>query len=481
MSLVLSEAIFFKCVFTLRHYGIAFVEQLCDHNSVVFDWKTFKHWKRLDPYGPVPFWFDLSVRFLGSIAFSFGRSPHESVCGSSDIHQSFGFGVICNDLLNVGAAYLFVYTDGFLSNLGTVDMLAGAAVFFEDIDSGLGVRVSGLVFSTLAELQAIVLVLECVPSFYSVDLFLDSQAALDACRLEFLSVGPNFRNCCWIKHRHIANVIHHKNLDVNWIKVKGHSGVSGSKQTDALAKNTALSAWHLPYLVSERFLKAGVDTVSGNLSIWTAGFHTYFMKAFHHCLPVAVQKHLYDRGYLSVVCLFCGEVKVSNHVFSYSSDADNYAGLLNTYAAAWEVHSGLSHSSSCISQLLLTCISDVTVSTALCKGFVFGDWYHESVSIYKDPKVAVVNVVNFVREFCFAFCDSIWLVYAKHQAIMEKNKLIPRDGSISITVSGFSMQLLAGMIRLLGVADALGISFGYCKHYLFYAGVGDMASVYISA
>ncbi|KAG9290573.1 hypothetical protein G9A89_020943 [Geosiphon pyriformis] len=122
----------------------------------------------------------------------------------------------------------------------------------------------------------------------------------------------------------------------------------------------------------------------------------------------------------------------------------------------------------------------MTVSTALYKSFVFGDWYHKSVSVYKDPKVAVVNVVNFVREFCLAFYDDIWLVHVKHRAIMEKNKLIPRDDSIPVAVSGFSTRLLAGVIRLLGVANALGISFGYCEHCLFYASVGDMASIHIN-
>ncbi|KAG9301394.1 hypothetical protein G9A89_018066 [Geosiphon pyriformis] len=505
MSLVLGKTIFFKCVSSFRHYGIAFVEQLCNWNGVVFDWTTFKHWKRLDPHCPIPSWFELFVCFLGSIASPFGHSPYKSVYGSSDICQSLGFNVICNDLLNIGAICLSVYTNGSLSNLGIVDMLAGAVVFFEDINSGLSIGVSGLVSSTLVELQTIALALECVPSFCLVDLFLDSQAAIDACGSEFLS------------RYHIANIIHHKNLDVNWVKIKGHSDVSGNERADALAKDAALSAWYLPHLISERFLKTGVDMVSGNsrhfvhnifrsihcthwevgsgsqivlgclhvdidwLSIWMAGFYTYFMKALHYRFPVAMQKRLYNRSYPSVVCLFCGEIEVSDHVFFCSSDTNICTDLLDTYAAAWEMHSGLFRSFLCILQLLSTCILDVTVSTALCKGFVFSNWYHESVSVYKDSNVAVVNVVNFVCEFCLVFCDNIWLVHVKHWAIMEKNKLIPHDGSISVTVSGFSMWLLAGVIRLLGVANALGISFGYCKHCLFYAGVGDMASVYISA
>ncbi|KAG9307733.1 hypothetical protein G9A89_023298 [Geosiphon pyriformis] len=513
MSLVLGKMIFFKCVFSLRHYNIAFVEQLCDQNGIVFDWATFKRWKRLDSCGSVSSWFDLSVHFLGGVAFLSGQSPHEGVCGFSDIHQSSGFGVICNNLLDVGATCLSVYTDGSLSNLGIVDMLAGAVVFFKDINLGLGVGISGVVSSTLVELQTIALALECVFSFHSVDLFSDSQVTIDAYRSKFLSVDSDFKNCCWIEHCHITNVICHKNLDVNWIKVKGHSDVSGNEHADVLAKDAALSAWRLPHLVNKRFLKAGVDTVSGNsrdfvcnifrsihhahweigsgsqavpdclcadidwlrsslmwhldshlvtgfTSIRMAGFCTYFIKALHYCLPIAVQKRLYDKGYPSVVCLFCDKVEVSDHIFSCSSDADSCTGLLDTYATAWELRSGLSHFFLC---------------------FVFSNWYCESVFVYKDLKVAVVNVMNFVREFCLAFCNNIWLVCAKHRTIMEKNKLIPCDGSILVAVSGFSTRLLAGVIRLLGVADALGISFGYHKHCLFYTGVDDMASVHISA
>ncbi|KAG9304351.1 hypothetical protein G9A89_019913 [Geosiphon pyriformis] len=476
MSLVLGKTIFFKCVSSLRHYGIAFIEQLCDRNGVVFNWKTFKHWKKLDPRGPVPSWFDLSICFFGGVTSPSRHSSHES---------SLGFGVVCNDLLNVGAVHLSVYTDGSLSNLGIVDILAETAVFFENINSGLGVEVSGLVFSTLVELQAIALVLECVPSFHSVDLFLDSQVAIDACRSESLSVGTDFRNHCWIECHQITNVICHKNLDVNWIKVKGHSGVSGNEHANVLAKDAALSAWHLSYLVSERFLKTGVGTVSGN----SRHFVRNIYRSIHY-----VHWEVGSGSWIVPGCLYVdidwSRSSLVWHLNSHMATGSTsiwtagfhiHTSLLDNYAVVWEVHSGLSHSFLCISQLLSTCISDVTVSTTLCKGFVFGNWYCESVSVYKDPKVAVVNVINFVCEFCLVFHNNIWLVCAKHQVIMEKNKLISRDDSISVAISGFSMWLSAGVIRLLGIADALGISFGYCKHCLFYVGVGDMAFIHISA
>ncbi|KAG9300445.1 hypothetical protein G9A89_010070 [Geosiphon pyriformis] len=75
---------------------------------------------------------------------------------------------------------LFVYTDGFLKNLGTVDCKAGTAAFFENINLDLGIGVLGLISSTMAELQAIVLALKCVLISSSVRLFSDSQSALDA-------------------------------------------------------------------------------------------------------------------------------------------------------------------------------------------------------------------------------------------------------------------------------------------------------------
>ncbi|KAG9287610.1 hypothetical protein G9A89_019671 [Geosiphon pyriformis] len=426
MSLVLGDSCFFKCVSLLRHYGIAFVEQLYDHNGNVFSWRTFKRWKRLDSRGPVSFWFDLSVCFFGGVVSLSSSSSLVDDHAVSDIHLSHDFGVVRNTLPTVGAARLSVYTDGSLSGLGSVNVRAGAAVFIKDINLGLGVGVSGLVFFTLTELQAIALALECVPFFHLVDLFSNSQAALDACRSELSLAHPDFRNHCWIEHRHITTVICQKNLDVNWVKVKGHLGVSSNNHADALAKDAALSAWHLSYLVSKRFLCAGNVAVSGNsrhfvcdvfwsvhrahwevgvgshvvddrlraninwsksFMVWhsnshlassftsmrMASCHTYFMKALHHQLLVAVRKHLYDRRYPSVVCLFCGNVETSDHVFLCSQDVIGCACLLGAHTSAWKALSGLSRSFSCVLQALASCVSEVRIGVALCKGFVFDE------------------------------------------------------------------------------------------------------------
>ncbi|KAG9299734.1 hypothetical protein G9A89_013094 [Geosiphon pyriformis] len=310
MSLVLGEINFLKCVSSLKRYGITFVEQLHNRNGVFFSWWTFKHWKRNSTL--------------------------------SDVHQSHNFGVICNDLLATDTAHLSVYTDTSLSGLGTVAIKTGAAVFFEDINSGLGVGVSGLVSSTMSELQVIALALKYVLSSHAVDLFSDSQVALDAYKSESLLAHPDFRN-----------------------HFKSHLGILGNEHVDELAKDAALSTWHLSHSVSKRFLKTGGSVVSGNSRhfvhnvlhngvnwsksslVWhpnshlaagftsacTSGLQTYFMKSFHHWLPVAVHKCLYNRCYSSVVCLFCGDVEFLNHVFVCPFDAAGHAQLLDAHVS----------------------------------------------------------------------------------------------------------------------------------------------------
>ncbi|KAG9291522.1 hypothetical protein G9A89_021941 [Geosiphon pyriformis] len=494
---------FSKCFSSLRRYGIAFVEQLCHRNSGAFNWKTFKHWKRLDPHGPILDWFSVSVDYLGSAKSS------SSVCNcsvgisfASNVLESTDFDLVHNHLLGLGADSLLVYTDGSLAGLGTLSVKSGVVVFFDNIKMSLGVRVSGLLSSILAELQAIVLVFECVPAVSKVCLFSDSQTVLDACRLELGLVHLDFRNSCWVKHYYIANLVRAKRLDVSWCKVKEHSGVMGNDRADEQAGCAALSDFVLPPRLNKQFILAGGSPVSGNSrhfvhdiywfiyrlhwsfssdtrvvtdkllsdinwrrssSVWhpdshmaasftsirTAGLHMYFMKALHYRLSVAIRKHLYDRSYPSVVCLYCGCVEVLDHVFFCDSDFVSHNQLL--------------------------------VHVALYKGFVFNDWFSGAVFVFGDLKLAGAKIVDFVRDFCLAFRDKIWLVHVKHRVFMEKHGLIPRDGSMPVVISGLSSLYSAEIVKLLGIDDALGIRFGLCKFNLFISGALNAVSIHIGA
>ncbi|KAG9302612.1 hypothetical protein G9A89_007316 [Geosiphon pyriformis] len=430
MSVVLGKAKFCACFLSLCQYGVAFVNQLCD--CYVSDW------------------FSLSVTFLNNMNSS-PVSPFisENVGRLISILNSQKFKLVCDQLSCVSAGSLSVYTDGFLRDLGTIQKKADAAVFFENI--GFGYKDLWFV--------AIALALECVLPLSLVCLHSDNQTVLDACKSELYLICLDFCIQCWVKHQHIVNIIYCKNLRVKWIKMKNYSGVIGNNCADAFAAVAFNFDWHLPFHLKIYCFLASGDLVSSNsrhfssaFLIWhldlhmaagftsklSAGLHTYFMKALHHQLSVAVWKHLYFKHYPSVLCLFYNDVKVSNHVFSCEIDFSTHCQLLSTYAASWELISGLSCSSSCVSQLLSSCASNVSIFTAIFKDFVFDNWFQEA-----DCGLCVFSQSQF---------QGLHLV-----------------------------KLSAGIIRLLGIADAFGVHFGFCRLCSFFSGIGNDVLVYIVA
>ncbi|KAG9295800.1 hypothetical protein G9A89_009029 [Geosiphon pyriformis] len=442
MSAVLGKLRFFKFLSSLQHYGIAFIDQLHDCYSS----------------------FRLSAAFLdGVTSFSAPFLVLDNI-GPLNILSSDEFLSVCDHLLCVETGCLSVYMDGSLRNLGMVGCKAGTTAFFEDIGLSLGIGMSDLMLFTLAELQAIALALECVPPFSLVHLFSDNQSVLDVYKLELGLLHPDFCSQCWVECQHIVNLIHRKNLRVSWHKVKGHSGIEGNEQADVIAGSDSLSSWFLPPRLDEHFLVADGVVISGNSRCFhldlhmAAGFtsrvsanvRTYFIKALHHQLPVAVHKRLYNRFYSSVLCLYCSEAL-----------------------------SGLSHSSSSVLCLLSSCVSGSLVSAALHKGFVFNDWFCEAVFVFHDPKVAGSKVVKFMHSLGLAFRNNIWLVRAKHCAYMEKNRLISLDGLILISLPGLSSKFSADVVNLLEMVEAFGVSFGYHKCCLFFSGIDDSVSVHI--
>ncbi|KAG9285951.1 hypothetical protein G9A89_002371 [Geosiphon pyriformis] len=277
---------------------------------------------KLDFCGPIPEWFRLSAMFLaGEDSFSVRISVLADM-SSLDILGSSGFGSICNRFSRVDARMLSVYTDGLLRNLGTVGCKAGAAAFFENIGMGLGVGVSGLMSSTMAELQAIALALECVSVFSNVHLFLDIQSALDAYKLELGMV-----------------------LNVAWHKVKGHSGVLGNEYADVIAGANSVSDWFFPPRLDKHFLMADGNIVSGNSRHFVC--NTFHVMCYAHWEVGSGSKFLPDNLlYPSVLCLYCGNVKVSDHVFSCEVNDSAWRQLLDSHMNTWKTLSGSSVSSS---------------------------------------------------------------------------------------------------------------------------------------
>ncbi|KAG9304332.1 hypothetical protein G9A89_019894 [Geosiphon pyriformis] len=256
MSRILRANDYFDVVHSLKCFGIAFEDVLITKHGQVINWKTFWHWKKLSPRGPVPLWFTRAFVHVNGFLASSGISETGASC--SEFFCSDNYLCIYKHLHEVWARELNVYTNGSLSGLGIGEVACGAAVFFFEVDMGVGVRVQGLLSSTLVELQTIVLALECILSSCSVVLHSDSQGTLDACVLE--------------------------NISVRWVKVKEHSSIMGNNHVDAFAHAIVHFNLALPVGISDRFLIVDGFAISGNA------------RHFVHDIYYAINRVLWEAG-----------------------------------------------------------------------------------------------------------------------------------------------------------------------------------------
>ncbi|KAG9289138.1 hypothetical protein G9A89_022447 [Geosiphon pyriformis] len=433
MSLVLGDSLYFNMVHFLKIASVAYGDQLLDKNGSV----TSTHLNSC-----------LHVPSSASLA---------SVCAS--VLDSTSFADICKEIHGLWADEIDVYTDSFLRGLDTFQVACGAATYFPSLNKGLGMEVYGVLSSILAELQAVALALKCVPASVSV-------------------------------------ALHTDNLTVRWIKVKGHAGIAGNVMADVFAEQAAHSRVSLSAKINCRYMVADGRPVSGNAHhFWKVGsgqevlsclfgliidwntttaLHTYFMKAVHFKLPVAVRQRLYNKDYSGVSCLFCGNVELSDYGFTCSDILGDFGSLWKTL-----MDSDLLSPSFVLQDLSLG-MSDVGLYSVFCKEFVLKSWMDEAIAFLSDKKKVAFVVVNFVHCLAKSHRINLWLFRIKFRFDMEKSSLIGDDVVVAGALGVGTLPLSAGTVRLIGVLDSLNVGFSFRNRFLFLSGAVYRISVSIS-
>ncbi|KAG9296645.1 hypothetical protein G9A89_002916 [Geosiphon pyriformis] len=358
--------------------------------------------KRLNPRGSVFCWFILTSEFLvGNVSLEV-ESAVVSDMPVIDILESEVFSEVCGSLLKIWSDCIEIYMDGSLKSTGSAKVVSGAAVYFLAVNMDIGVKVDRLLSSTLTKLQTVALALMYILSSCSVIVYSDSQSVIDACLSETL-----------LAQLHIVNFFKDKDISINWVKVKSHLGVPGNIKADMLewflvAENTAIfgNAYHFTspgYNMVPNILIKEIDWKAIMMKL--ASIQTYLIKTVYRWLPVVVRKKLYNKGYPGVLCLLCGKIEVS-------------------------LTSSSCPSSSSILCLLLSYSLDMSLYTAICKGFVLRDWYAEAVLCFKGKGKAVLAIINYVKFVVKLYHAKVWLIRSKHRIDMEKTGLVKNDSLV---------------------------------------------------
>ncbi|KAG9286350.1 hypothetical protein G9A89_014516 [Geosiphon pyriformis] len=517
VSSILGSSLHFNSVHSLMCFGVAFGDRLFDRKRHVMSWVTFRCWKRLDPRSFVPYWFRVVSDFFCGADVSLASSAGSTCISGLNVLNSKKFSVILGGLHEIWSDSFEVFMNGSLKNFGHADVAGGAAAYFPAINLSIGVKVHGLLSSTMAELQIIALSLECVLSSCTVVMHTNSQAAIDVCVSEMLLSAPDFCSSCWLKRCQIFNLIHEKNLSVWWIKVKGHSGILGNVKTNAAAGDAVFSHLSLPVSVWEQFLVAEGTSVSGNAHyfVWDlyrsvlikavnwsattrvwhpdshmlAGFTSqrssclcmYLMKTVHQWLPMVVRKQLYDRSYPSVLCLLCCEVELSDHVFMCSHDVKICGEVLAVASANWLFMVGpCGLLSSAVLRSLHWWSVDVELYLVLYKGFVLREWCAEAVRIFDGRKETVGAVVGFVKHLVELYCSKAWLMRSAFRVRMKKAGLVGNNSLFSGLSCCLGSLLSDKVVRMLSIAGSFAVSFGRYLSCLFFSGLDGSLCVSIS-
>ncbi|KAG9285706.1 hypothetical protein G9A89_002273 [Geosiphon pyriformis] len=219
---------------------------------------TFHRWKRLDLRGPTSGWFVSLVEFIES----------GGLVGGSNLSYLLSFkfflyntGYIRDCLRQVDSNVIPIYTDSLVKDFGSFGVSGGTAAYFPSADIGVSIRIPGLLSSMLAEMQAITLALNCVPSHSSVVLFTDNYVGVIGNeRADFFAgaiTGSSFvfsvkmsHHFLSIKDRPLSGNAHHMarklyeavNL-VGW-EFKYVSGMVNESLSSLIDKHHTFDIWH---------------------------------------------------------------------------------------------------------------------------------------------------------------------------------------------------------------------------------------------
>ncbi|KAG9296036.1 hypothetical protein G9A89_011888 [Geosiphon pyriformis] len=212
----------------------------------------------------------------------------------------------------------------------------------------------------------------------------------------------------------------------------------------------------------------------------SAGLCTYFMKTVYGKLPIVIRKRLYNKHYSGVLCLHYSKVEFSDHVFTCCKESDFHKVILFKCISCWKSLAGFYFLvSSVVVESLLSCLSDVSLYALFCKDFVLAEWFEEIMQIFNNHKEATQILVDFVYDLDVLYCSELWGFRFRFRVNIERDNLVGNLKMMPVVSIGLLPVLLNDVVRLIGIDDSFGISFGFHKPYLFFFGLGNRATVYI--
>ncbi|KAG9297448.1 hypothetical protein G9A89_020849 [Geosiphon pyriformis] len=287
---------------------------------------TLHRWKRLDSRSLISAWF---VSVSNFVKFS-GLSNDEIVVSCPALaNVVWDTGFVFEWLFATRHGSIDVYTDSSVKSLGSIGVYSSAAAYFLKANISVGMRVLGLLSSTLVELQAIALVLECVFESSTIILFTDtvmwrkvkehSGVIKNECANFFTNVATLSKSVLFlsmpycffsVEDRPVSgNVCHfvRKLFDaVNFVSWESKFGTSIVDVNFAGNVNSSksFSIWH-----------PDDEICFGYISLFSASLWSYLIKSLYCCLLVTVRKRLYDLKYPNVVYIRCRMVEKSDQLF----------------------------------------------------------------------------------------------------------------------------------------------------------------------